>query len=54
MPSVGEIFTVWGVAVGIGVSVASGVAVNGIEVAVGMSVVVDSTTAVGAGGVLVL
>ncbi len=48
MPSVGETFTVSGVAVGTGVDVASGVAVNGITVGTGVSDGIRVTVAAGA------
>ena len=52
MPSIAETFTVCGVTVGVGMDVASDVAVNGITV--GVSVAMGACVAGGAGGVLVL
>lgn len=50
IPSIAEIFTVSGVAVGVGVVLASGVAVDGINV----SVAIGASVAVGVGSVFVL
>ena len=47
MPSMGETFTVLGVAVGTGVDVASGVAVNGIAVGTDVSDGTGVTVTVG-------
>lgn len=54
IPSVDDMFTVSGVTVGAAVDVAFGVAVNGIDVDVDGSEVIEAGVAVGAGAVLVL
>jgi hypothetical protein len=51
MPSLGETLTVSGVVVGIGVAVASGVEVNGIDVAVDATTVAAAGVTVGKEGV---